>query len=162
MEAGRIHGDRLLTLRYEDFVEKPEAVLASVFRHCGLPPCDDAVERLGQVRLEGRLGDPVASARERVFGSSASRWPRVFASLPRRAWARRYLRRLGRRRLEVMGYDAQELLQRLAREPVRWSSTPADLFWLASGKMPWARHVATLRRRRHLERSGLAPKTPYE
>jgi len=155
-------GDRLLVLNYEDLVTDPNAVLQNVFAHCGLPPIDDAAGRLADVMLRGRMGDHTGEASSDVSTASRDAWPSDFATLPRRAWARRYLQWIGDDRLAAMRYDPKELRQRLDGQPLGWKTALSDAFWLIAGGVAARLQWLQFRRRRTLVSQGIAPDVPYE
>jgi hypothetical protein len=156
VELRRRFGDRVFTLRYEDLVTEPDRYVRAIFQYLDLPPAVDAVERYREVRLNGNMGDTRGhEAYPTVSTASRDRWPAVLASPLRRAWARRYLRWLGRDRLAVMGYDPEELASQLAAQPRSWRSTLPDLVWTVYGRYAVAREPALFRRKRALARRGL-------
>lgn len=161
LDVAAARRDRLLVLRYEDLVRDPERLLASLFAHCGLPPEEGALGRLDEVRLAGRMGDPW-TGRVEVSDSSPDAWAATLATWPRRLWARRYLRWVGRERLATMGYDLDELLARLGSQPRAWRTTAADLAWWVWGRFAVRWQTPWRRRRRMLVRRGLAPDVACE
>lgn len=121
------HGQRALAVRYEALAERPGEVVGSVFAHLDLADDGRTLERFAETTVPGTFGDAVGSRRHDLPRPRTSeRWPAVLASPLRRAWARRYLGRIGAARLEVMGYDLHELLATLAQAPTAWSATPSD------------------------------------
>lgn len=155
IEVQRQFRDRMFVLRYEDLVAEPQRILDELFESCGLTTVEDAETRFRDVLLPGRMGDPSRVDESRDIGPGDESWPSKLASPPRRAWARGFLRRLGRERLAEMGYDADELNRRLAAEPVAWGSTLSDLLRMAYDRIATGLELELFRRRKALARKGL-------
>ncbi len=91
-----------------------------------------ALQRFVQVKLEGRMGDPIGVRRYSTINSEPiDKWKVTLANPIRRAWARRYLRFLGNERLTTMGYSARELVAALDAQPPRFVAFGSDLGQLA-------------------------------
>jgi hypothetical protein len=162
LEVAERHRDRLLVLHYEDLVRDPESLLAQVLEHCGLSSHGGALAQLAEVRLEGRMGDPPNDRPAGFSTASIDAWPATLATWPRRLWARRYLRQIGHERLAKMGYEVEDLLSCLSKEPLAWRSVPADLVWWAWDGLARRWQLAWFRRRRMLVRRGQAPDVACE
>jgi hypothetical protein len=121
IETVGAHRQRVHTLRYEDLVADPHGTLQPLFGHLGLDYDPAAVERFGDVRLEGRVQDPNVSkeAFRLVRPDRVDQWRTILANPARKAWCRRYLRWLGDERMAAMGYDLDATLADL---DALWSS----------------------------------------
>ena len=118
---------RIMAIRYEDLVAKPEIHWPRVFEHFGVDYEVGLVAR--PPKLVSRMGD--ITGQEKFTGTSSSSiddWPTSFGSSIRRRWARRYLEGLGEESLNRMGYNMSELLDRLQRAPRKWD--PTDYFYI--------------------------------
>jgi hypothetical protein len=82
------------------------------------------VTRTGDINLnskgargvtEGTLGDKLGVEKYSIIESSKSEELSVFCNFYRRAWARKYIRWIGKDRLQVMGYSEDTLLNRINR-----------------------------------------------
>lgn len=105
----------VLALRYEDLRPGSEPDLSRILEHLGLDEADGAlIGNAANVALAGRLGDPTGGLNHTVPSLGDDRWKAQFQNPLRRAWARRFLRRIGAERLSVMGYDLNELEAELA------------------------------------------------
>jgi len=162
-ELQRRHSDRLLVLHYEDLVTAPDACLIKVFRYLGLDPVPDAAQRFQQVRLSGSLGDKKG---DRVFFevSTAPRdsWPASLATLPRRIWARRYLRWIGGERLLLMGYELDNILALLNGRVLEYRRTVSDIVRMCYGYLVVACERDLFRKKRALARQGVRIDVPCE
>ncbi len=147
--------ERLLVIRYEDLTAHPERQLAKVFEHIGVPAEPEATRRFADVALDGQMGDPADTAPRRdIAADPKTPWPEAFATPLRRAWARRYLRWLGRERLALMGYKLDASLDQLAATPVRLRHAFSDAARMVYGRYAIGREAALFRRKRHLARQG--------
>ncbi|UUY03525.1 sulfotransferase [Svornostia abyssi] len=107
-------GDRVTAVRYEDVVAGDEATLRRLSAGASLQFTAEAYERFADVQIPGRLGDPTGVHRySSVSREPTEKWRTVLANPARRAWARRWVRWLGRERLAVMGYDLDAVLDQL-------------------------------------------------
>lgn len=103
--------DRMHAVRYEELLDDPAAVTATLFAHLDLDALEDAAERFAEVELRGKMRDPVGVDRyRRVSPEPLTKWRTTLDNPFRKAWCRRYLGIIGRRRLAVMGYDIDALL----------------------------------------------------
>jgi sulfotransferase family protein len=113
------HRDRAVPVRYEDLIAHGTDGWSGLARDLGLPFDADALHRFAHVPLSGRMGD--VSGRHRYHEISAQpldSWREVITNPLRQEWCRRYLRWIGSRRLDLMGYELDALLSELdAVEP---------------------------------------------
>lgn len=163
IELRRRFDQRVFSIRYEDLVEDPNRHMQAVFRYLGLPPIHDAAERCNEVALVGKMGDKKG---ERTFAgvstASRDRWPACFMTLPRRVWARRYLRWIGQDRLAEAGYDLGETLAKLDAQPLGWRHALADLARICYGRYRIACEPALFRKKRALAKQGARIDVPSE
>jgi len=102
--------ERVLALRYEDVVADLPAARDRVFEFLGLSAeIGDRLTAAETVALGGRMGDPTGGLNKKALQSEDDRWKALFSNPIRRAWARRFLRRFGEDRLDVMGYELKTL-----------------------------------------------------
>ena len=97
-----------LTIRYEEASANLDAATTAVCDHLGI-----ASENLSEntdVMLSGRMGDPTGGMKQ---VTADDRWKAMYCNPLRRWWARRYLDRIGRDGLAVMGYDIDTLKSEL-------------------------------------------------
>lgn len=145
-------GERAAEVRFEDLVRTPEVELDRVVSWLGLPPDGRLATAFADVPLPGSMGDAQGTARYRAVSQEPlEAWKRTLANPLRRAWARRYLRRLGSERLETQGYRLEELLDELAatrtsvdhlagdvaRTSYHASRRAAARFAAGRGRLPW-------------------------
>ena len=106
--ASRQHAGRSLSVKYENLVLNPQQELQRIALYLGLEA--GALGELPLAKLSGELGDPGDWREgERINTNSLKKWEDVLGNPFRKAWCRRYLNWVGRKRLESMGYDKEEL-----------------------------------------------------
>ena len=124
--AYRRHAGEACAVRYEDLVANPESEWQRVFAYLDLPFDSDLLSKFTEVRLNGRMGDHTGTMMyQRVSEDPLDKWRQTLVNPLRRSWCRRYLRWIGQQRLELMGYDLDQLLHDL-------DSTPSSTRFLAS------------------------------
>ncbi|TPW27110.1 sulfotransferase [Martelella alba] len=104
-------------VRYEDIVGGDGSQLAEIYSFLSLEndDCgDETGDRREAVQFQGRLGDPTGGLNREAAALGDDRWKVQFCNPLRRFWARRYLKRLGKERLGVMGYELNVLERQLA------------------------------------------------
>lgn len=123
------HGEVVHAVRYEDLLTDPEETWKGVFRYLELPFDPSILGKFNGVELNGRKGDPTGTRRYAgVSREPLERWRAVLNSPVRKAWCRRYLRRLGAGRLAVMGYDLDVLLDELDSLPTSYGRLGSDVW----------------------------------
>lgn len=137
IEFSEEYGDRenVHTIRYEDLVTNPRSCAQELTRFLGIEDEDvDEMLKMEDTGYAGGMGDKEGVKK---FGDRIARntdaWKECFNNPVRRMWARRYLRYLGAHRLELMGYDMDELLSELRTGPHRWLNILPDLFRIGRG-----------------------------
>ena len=127
------HRERLIPIRYEDFVSDPTSAVRRLETALGLEHQRDLTQRFDELDLAGPVGDAHGVVRSsRIETSSLQRWRQTVSSPVRKRWCRSYLQWIGRERLALMGYDLDELSAQLeAAQGV--STIAADLVDGAKG-----------------------------
>jgi hypothetical protein len=133
VEACRRYDERAVNVRYEALVTDPEAEAGRLFAYLGLDFDAELLQRVGQFRLKGRLGDSAGQSYRDISREPLEKWKQVLANPLRKWWCRRYLRWIGKERLAVMGYDLDELLGELAAVPASGRHLLSDLLHLFFG-----------------------------
>jgi hypothetical protein len=100
--------DSALTIRYEEASANLDAVTAAVCDRLGIS--STILSKNTDVMLSGRMGDPTGGMKQ---VSADDRWKAMYCNPLRRWWARRYMDRIGRDSLAVMGYDIDTLKSEL-------------------------------------------------
>lgn len=119
LRAYESHRELVCSARYEDLVAGDVAQWRRVTDYLGLAFQPEALSRFTDVSLHGRMGDPIGPKRYMTLDTApVEKWRGTIANPIRREWCRRYLLYLGQRRLAAMGYDLDDLLGDLQRQPV--------------------------------------------
>lgn len=154
-DAQRRHGDRLCVVRYEDLVTGDPAPWRRIAEHVGIDFDEGALERFGDISLQGRMGDPHGTRAYRALSREPlAKWRSQLNTPMRQAWARRYLRWIGDERLALMGYDLDQLLAELEAAPTTWAGGAADARALA---VALVKEPYRVRARRSLGLGGPSP-----
>lgn len=124
----------ILPIRYEDMVNKPQAILKELEEYLGLNYSGIHLEKFMSVNLSGNRGDSSAFGKYRTITTdSVEKWKNVLSNPWRKYRCRSYLRWIGKRRLKVIGYDLDELIKELNGVPTRWSGMMSDMFYSLYG-----------------------------
>lgn len=127
-EASVVYKERSITSRYEELVSDPEGQVKRVFGFLGLNGTREAIARFNDVRFDGRMGDPTGPMKfHGISSGSLDAWKSTLRNPVRKAWARRYLRWIGKDRLNVMGYDLQDLQASIEATPLAIRRVPSDI-----------------------------------
>ncbi len=118
------HRDRVLPVRYEDLVDRPETVIGAISHHLGIDL--ELPDDVGARTFGGSLGDPGRRRTSRTL-ERRTRADLAASSVLRNRWVRRYLDWIGPECLADMGYDLDALRGELrnANHPLR--SLPQDV-----------------------------------
>lgn len=138
IDVVRSRPERFLILRYEDVVVDPVSTLLPVFSQLRLDPSLATLDEYSSIPLQGRLGDKAGITRyDKLSTESLDKWRRTLGTVVRKAWAARYLKRLGPERLEFMGYDYPSLADEVRELPARLNQGVSDLTRIAYGGVHW-------------------------
>lgn len=96
-------------IRYEDFVESPESNITSILKYCGINDRSPVDLEFSDV-VTGDFGDKTGVDKYQDISSDSVSNLNVFCNFYRRWWAKKYLKSLGRVRLETIGYDIDVLI----------------------------------------------------
>jgi len=122
-------------VRYEDLVADPETTVANVL---------DALEIAGtsnpsdfaEVELSGSMGDPTGKRFGTLVSStSLEGWSQTFSNPLRRLWAKRYLRRIGRDKLAILGYDLDLLQREISQHRLSMEHLASDIVLMMAGSI---------------------------
>lgn len=128
------------SVRFEDLIAGHEQPWRSLMEYLEIPFEPRALSRFSEVELSGRMGDPIGvNAYETLNPEPTQKWKKTLANPLRREWCRRYLRFLGNERLATMGYDGDQLMRELERQPMTMRSLLPDLGRLIDdvAREPW-------------------------
>jgi hypothetical protein len=110
IRAYEARAERVWAVRYEDLIARPDETWPAVFSYLALDYDPSALTRFQDVLLTGRVGDQIGSRRYAAPSAEPlQKWQSVLTNPLRKAWCDRYLRWIGARRLDLMGYRLDDL-----------------------------------------------------
>jgi hypothetical protein len=134
LEARDLAGDRALSVRYGDLIAQSPESREKVFAYLDLRIDEADPGSQQNVVLDGRMGDHAGvRAYQDLSREPVTKWKQTLASPLRKFWCRRYLRWIGRERLQAMGCDLDVLLRELREAPTSWRTVPSDAWRMLFG-----------------------------
>jgi len=119
---------RATCVRYEDLLLEPIAAVGNLLDYLELPTDDTIVQRFVELPMPNRrYWDPNATQYAGISREPLDKWKATMASPLRKTWCRRYLRWLGAKHLEIMGYQLDDLLDEVDAIDVDLHRLPSDL-----------------------------------
>ncbi|HEV3321209.1 MAG TPA: sulfotransferase [Solirubrobacteraceae bacterium] len=132
ISAYRRNAHRACAVRFEDYVTGDAKTWDRVMAYLELQFRPESLSRFIDVRLGGRMGDKHGvNLYQTLSPEPLTKWHSTLANPLRKEAARRYLSWIGRERLAVMGYDADELYAELNSLPLEMSGVASDAINLA-------------------------------
>jgi hypothetical protein len=138
--AQRLGDERVISVRFEDVVREPQAQLERLCGFLGIDPLQADPSTFKSISLAGRMGDRTGVKQYRtVSAEPLDKWLETMNTWYRRRWCRRYLNRIGRYRLSLMGYDYDSLMRQvesLDASPRRLGSDVSrHIYWQGRQKL---------------------------
>ena len=107
-------GDRAYGVKYEDLVAEDTRAWSGLFDYLHIPFRAEVLQTFNKVTFEGKMGDPVGVKKYKALSREPiEKWKVAFSNPLRKSWARRYLRWIGKERLDIMGYSYEGLMDEL-------------------------------------------------
>lgn len=130
------HSDKLCIVHYEKLVGNSSASeWKQIFDYLGLEFDLRFLSDIPKDTLKGRMGDPTGvHLYKDVSSQSVDKWITVFGNPVRTAWARRYLKWIGKERLEQMGYSLDTLMSQTGNKS-NWKWVFEDIIRLIYGEV---------------------------
>jgi len=123
-----------LGVRYEDIVREPELAVRKILAYLDLPFDSQLAREFNGVKLEGRMGDPTGvEAYSAISMEPLDKWTDTIRNPMRKAWALRYIKWIGERRLSDMGYSMSEIVRELRHTPTSMRHLGSDLIRMSFG-----------------------------
>lgn len=134
IEVYERYGERMKVIRYEDLLIHPEIECAELFNSLGLMSDNTELSKFNKVALRGCMGDPTGVKQYSTLSTEPlEKWKLLLTNPLRKAWCRRYLKKIGENRLRVMGYDMRTLLDELDGIPTNSYLIGSDLLRMTYG-----------------------------
>jgi hypothetical protein len=135
VETYERHRDTTCSVRYEDLVADPTTELKRIFDYLDLSFVPGVIDHFSTVDLPG-YRDPTGVERyQHISAEPLAKWQRVLMNPLRKRWCRGYIRWIGEHRLNVMGYNQDELISDLERVPSSFEYLVSDVLRMAYGHL---------------------------
>lgn len=128
VEVYEASGGQACAIRYEDLIAQPEASCRKIYDYLGLPFEAEALNAFANVELKGRYGDTAMPGKkyDSISSEPLEKWKTTLANPLRIAWCRRYLNWIGKKRLALMGYELDQLMEELSSIPSKYDRVVSD------------------------------------
>ena len=110
------HRDHSLSLNYEDLIADPQKGVDQICSYLEIEPSASMLENQDKKNYGGSLGAQQILTKSES-AENKNKWLKTYCNPLRRAWARNYLEWIGQERLQLMGYDKDEILADLEAAP---------------------------------------------
>jgi hypothetical protein len=127
VNAYQRNADRSCAVRFEDYVTGDVATWERLTAYLELEFRPESLSQFSDVMLDGRMGDKNGvTLYQDLSQQPLTKWRQTLANPLRKEACRRYLSWLGRERLAIMGYDADDLVDELNAVPPNASHLVSD------------------------------------
>ena len=132
------HKDEVWHVRYEDLITDEDS-WKNLFGYLDLAFDKSFLGSLDKVQLEGRYGDQTGTKEyQGISKEPLHKWRNTLRNPVRKCWARRYLKWIGSHRLNLMGYNLENLLADLNEVQPSYEYVFSDLGRMTIGSIrPW-------------------------
>lgn len=136
LAAYEANQERVWAINYEQLVTNPQATLKSLLENYLKIEFDpDITTKFNHLKLKGRMWDPTGVKRySSVDTRPLQKWKSTMGGVLRQRWCHNYLDWIGNKRLEIMGYDLEELHAEVTEIPGSLSGLGTDLVRMFHGK----------------------------
>ena len=108
------YSNSIVTVNYENLLCKPEKVVSQIYSYLGIEAHNDDLDIQSNQFLNGHMGDRLNSSKEKSFDlSSIEKWKTVINNPIRKFWCIRYIKWIGKDRLNAIGYDFDTIMKNL-------------------------------------------------
>ena len=121
--------DRSFALRFEDFVAQPEKQLRILCRYLEIDFKESLIDLSRGATLNGKMGDSIGTKLYSTINKKTSqKWRATFSTPYRKMTAKRYIRSIGRRTIETIGYDYSQILNDIEMLDVNKGQFLSDIY----------------------------------
>ena len=132
--AYKEHHDNVISVHYEDLIQKPADVCTKIFDYLQLPFDEEILSTFVNTNLSGSLGDKTGvKSYKDISKEPLQKWQATINNPIRKRWARNYLNWIGNERMELMGYSLDEVYSSLAQSPTSLTNIGEDLIRIPYG-----------------------------
>jgi len=105
--------DRVLLIKYENLVKNPNDQIKKINQYLNLQNKINT-NNLNTSNLRGTMGDSfLPSTFDKDMINDNKNWINFYDSIYRKIWAKRFLKKIGQKNLEIMGYNESELFKQI-------------------------------------------------
>lgn len=149
---------RALAVSYESLVAKPDTELTKVASYLGIDEMPDLTGKLESADI--MWGDRTGQYQyNTVTTRSLDTWKKVMSNPYRKSWGRKYLDWIGRDRLDIMGYDINELQAEIKSIPTCYQYYFSDIIRGFYGNIYSKYCIEEIRRNKAWENNVYFPKS---
>ncbi len=135
------YSDKICCVKYRELIHSPKAQLERIFNYLQLDfdkrHVDDNILEVAP-DLKGRSGDPTGIKEyNKLSNIPSGKWKNILNSPVRKAWFKRYLRRIGDENLKIMGYDKVDILNDLKTVKNDYSKLFPDIVSVAKSEFKY-------------------------
>ena len=128
IDSYRNNPGKYLAIQNERFLKQPEKELERISNYLEIEIDVGSLKRHSQVHLDGKMGDTFGiNNYQAVDVAPLQKWKKTINNPLRKRWSRNYLNWIGKERLEIMGYDLNELLREIEATEMTTKNLFADL-----------------------------------
>lgn len=129
---------RSIALKYEDLVSSPDDEISRIMPYLDLDYDENIVKNFKyakKIEVPGR-GDPTGQyIYNGVSKGSMDGWKSVMSNPFRKAWSKGYLQWIGENRMDVMGYNIDELISEIETQKTSYRYLTSDILRNIYGKI---------------------------
>lgn len=134
VNAFKKYEEKVYSVNYEKLVTKDHEELKGLFDYLDITFNQDALEKFDNVNLKGQLGDKNGIKNYKsIENTPIDKWKNQMSHYIRKIWCRKYLRWIGKDRLEIMGYSYETLNQELNETKTKYTRIISDLLRIMFG-----------------------------
>lgn len=116
MKAYEDNKDKCLSVNYENILQNPAVELARIQEYIGAQKNNGLDKMFLQAKLDGRMGDPNRFGQSRgIDTESLDKWSSEMTNPIRKKWAISYLNWITPERLEMIGYNSEDIISKLSK-----------------------------------------------
>ncbi len=126
------HKEKSYFLKYEQFVQEPEAELKNILNYLELDYNATLLKDFIKQDLKGAMGDPTGIHKySKVDTDSLDKWKNIFNNNVRKLVAKHFVKSIDESFFHVTDYDKEELLQKIDEIPRSYKGVIRDLLELS-------------------------------
>jgi hypothetical protein len=131
------------SLKYENLVSSPEREVKKVFEYLGLKYDKKIVKNFNRVDFEGGYGDKKGTNKyKKIKKETINKWKKTINNPVRKKWVKSYVKWIGRKDLDLIGYDLDEMLHQVDQVPISLGQTLSDAWGVLRCRIrPWIEPV---------------------